>query len=330
MGQPAVPPDRTAPDDQPAAQPAKPAEAPAPDDAPTPDDAPVPDGAPESGGVPESEDMPVTPQPGGQETVEEGDAPTETEGPPPARDGGMVGAPGDMGDAEPPGSAEAPTMDPLEHPAQSSSDSPTGRGATFQLAIGNTRFSMAERDLVGARAHLDLAKRLATTDQQKQAAERVSLVLEHLDEFWRGMHKAAGALQSGQTLAVKDSFVVVVEASPERLLIRASGRNMPFRVDELPGALVMAVAESWFDNTPSSKLLLGTFLAFDANGREDMGRQYLDHAARGGLDVKPFLAELAAGGSGPTVGQTRTREGNSPPGDGAPANPKHPGRSPRR
>ncbi len=273
------------------------------------------------------------PQPGGQETAEEGDAPIETEDPPPAGDDGMVGAPVDMGDAEPPGNAEAPTMDPLEHPAQSSPDSPpglSGRGATFQLALGNTRFSMAERDLVGARAHLDLAKRLATTDEQKQATARVSLVLDHLDEFWRGLHKAAGALQSGQTLAVKDSHVAVVEASPEKLLIRASGRNMPFRVDELPGALVMAVAESWFDNTPSSKLLMGTFLAFDANGREDLGRQYLDNAARGGLNVKPFLAELAAGGSGPAVGRTRTRQGGKAPGDGTPANPKDPGRSPRR
>ncbi len=220
-----------------------------------------------------------------------------------------------MGSSPPPTSADAPPIDPLESPAPTVPSTPPGmsaQGATLELALGNVRFSMSERDLGGARAHLDLARKIASTDEQKHAVERLTVVLEHLTEFWKGMHKAAEAIQSGTELAVKDTVVIVVESGPDALVIRAAGRNLNYRVKELPGALVMAVAESWFDKSASSKLLIGTFLCFDGKGREDMGRKMLADAAAGGVDVKPFLEELKAGGSGVDVGQTRTGAAATP------------------
>ncbi len=182
----------------------------------------------------------------------------------------------------------------------------SAQGATLELALSNVRFSMSERDLAGASAHLDLARKIATTDEQKHAVERMTAVLEPLTEFWKGMHKAAEAIQSGTELAVKDTVVIVVESGPDLLKFRAEGRDLDYRVEDLPGALVLAVAESWFEKSASSKLLIGTFLCFDGKGREDMGRKMLGDAAAAGLDVKPFLEELKAGGSGVDVGQTRT------------------------
>jgi hypothetical protein len=315
---------------------------------PQPPDAPVPPGTAETPASTGEENATVDTQPAseqnatgtqppveqnagmGTEPADTAEPPTEERKEPPrAADDAMTGNEG-MRDAEgmtdntaSSADPEAPMIDPLENPKQSLPEMPpgmSGRDATFELALGNTRFSMAERDMDGARSHLDLAKKLATTDEQKRAVERVSIVLDHLAEFWRGLRQAAGALQSGQDLAVKDTYVVVVEASPDVLLIRTAGRNQPYRVDELPGALVLAVAESWFKKDAESKLLVGTFLCFDAKGHADMGRQLFSDAAQAGLNVKPFLDELNARGSGTEVNQTRTRGNGAETGERDPVN----------
>ncbi len=307
-----------APSPDPDAQPSDPSpEPPAPEDpveetdpgtpSPTPEDGPA--ALPEA---PSEEDEPAQPevptQPADPAVPNGGTAPDESPGPADPMD--------PMDPMEPlrPGGSDDPA-DAVEAPVRGGDPSPgpgntPALGATFSAAVSDARFSMAERDLVGARAHLDKADSLAKTDEQKQTARRVRVALDNLTEFWRGLREAAGSLQSGQNLQVKDTFVAIVEAGPDALLIRSAGRNLHYRVEDLPGGLVLAVAESWFEKSAASKTLVGAFLCFDARGNEEMGRKMLAEAAKEGVDVKPFLTELEAGGSGVDVGQTRTGGGN--------------------
>ena len=222
----------------------------------------------------------------------------------------------------PPSDPEAPPIDPIEAPTPPAMPPSSGtpvKNASFDKALSNARFSMSERDLTGARTHLESARKVATTDQQKHAADRVGIVLDHLEGFWQGMHKAAASLQSGLELPVKDTVVVVVESGPDVLTIRSAGRNLDYRVEELPGALVMAVADSWFEKSGASDLLIATFLCFDGKGHAEMGRSRLQKAAAAGVDVKLFLEELKAGGSGTDFEKTRTGTG---PAENAPRSPQ--------
>ncbi len=171
-----------------------------------------------------------------------------------------------------------------------------GAGNKFAAAVAGARLAIAERDLSAAHRHVATADSLARTDEQRETVERIRIVLEHVVEFWEGMHEAVATLESGQELRLRDTIVIVVESSRDALLIRSAGRQRPFRTKELPGGLVLAIAKARFDaEEASSKLLIGVFLAFDREGDADLGRQLLNEATLAGLDSQPFLTELESG-----------------------------------
>ncbi len=282
------------------------------------------------------EPEPIPHEPPGPEDSAEADAgtPTGKPGREPAEQSGLADAPDPTDSPGPPASNDPtdppepsmppepteptgpigppdPAEAPVDKPAPSAApENEPPANAAFEGALSDARFSMAEGDLAGARKHLEAAKRAANTDGQQHAARRVGFVLDHLAEFWRGVHEAAGALQSGQTLVVKGIHkLIVVEATPHVLAVRFDGQNRRYRVADMEGGLVLAVVDASFEESADLHLLVGTFLCFDARGNEQMGRQRLAAAAKAGLGIEPFLAELEAGGSGVAVGETRTGTG---------------------
>lgn len=165
---------------------------------------------------------------------------------------------------------------------------------------------MGARDLAAARQQLGQAARAAQSRADFDQLARLETMVNILEEFWKGMREAVASLEAGSELKVGETYVAVVESSPQHLLVKAAGRLRSWPVEELPTALVLAIAQQYFHEDAVKKLLIGTFLAVDPRGDRSQARQLWLQAARGqtGVDVKLLLPELDAlpGGTNPGVG----------------------------
>jgi hypothetical protein len=111
--------------------------------------------------------------------------------------------------------------------------------------------------------------------------------------------------------------VIVVEAGPTQITLRSEGRNQIFAIKSMPRALVDALVQTSFADNAASKVLYGTFLAFDLQGDRQLARKVWQQALDAGEEIEPLLAELdvAGGPGGKGGGGSITR--SEPPTDAA-------------
>jgi len=96
---------------------------------------------------------------------------------------------------------------------------------------------------------------------------------------------------------VGDTRVFVIETGRDRILIRWAGRNREFTRQTMPAGLARKIAENWLEKTPTSKVIVGAFLAVDptmlANSGREKARTLWTEAASGGADVGELLKTLS-------------------------------------
>ncbi len=301
---------------------------------PAPDESPLSDTPAQA-----TADAPAQPQAGTQEGVAPGGSTDpESEGP---GQRSVVGpgvgqgpAPGSAG-PEQSAAATQPGTRPGETPATghppSSADPSGGPGssgpaaaaaedaqkrAAFDQAVAAARESMGARDMAAARQQLRQAQQAAQSQADFDQVTRLETMVNILEEFWRGVREGVASLGAGSELQVGDTYVAVVESSPQHLLIKAAGRLRSWRVEELPTSLVLAVAQQYFREDAVKKLLIGTFLLVDPKGDPARARQLWQEAARGqtGVDVKLLMPELDAAPAGSGPGAVPAGSGHSGPG----------------
>ena len=152
---------------------------------------------------------------------------------------------------------------------------------------------MSQRDLTAAHEHFKTAEANSQTPADDTEVERLQIMLDNLDQFWKGLHDAAAKLQPGDELELKDNRVAIVEASRDELMIHVYGRQQRYRVDALPIALVRALVDRSFASTPGSKVIVGTFLAMDKEGDRGRARVLWEDAAKHGESLgRDLLPEL--------------------------------------
>lgn len=162
----------------------------------------------------------------------------------------------------------------------------------FKRALAGVRGAMARRDLAAAKQQLKLANQNVQGPADGTEFGRVESLLSNLEEFWKGMVKITASYSPAQEITIGNMPAIVVEAGPGRLTIRSEGRNQSFTLQTMPTPMVMALARSGFAKAASQKVLLGTFLAIDANGDKRLARQLWDEAAKAGEDLRDLLPEL--------------------------------------
>jgi hypothetical protein len=198
--------------------------------------------------------------------------PSETPDP-----GGAPKLPPDSSPQDPPPPQE--TLDPEKQKA-------------FAKALAAVRKAMSEHDLSTARNRLDRARPDAQTDDDRALIERLDAMLKHLGEFWVGAKKAIASLTSGDEFTAAGAVVVVVEVNEKDVVVRAVGENRRYPLDDLPYKMLLALAEKWFADTPSSKVLIGAFLAVDPKGDPARARELWQEASGQGADLDQVMPEL--------------------------------------
>jgi hypothetical protein len=227
------------------------------------------------------------------------DGPTPEQGSP--ESGPEAPAPARVGEAQ---------EGPLEGARPAQNETPTSadprKQAVFRKALGDARVSLSERDLAGAAEHLATAAGAVQSPEDAAELARMQTLNDHLTEFWKGIRQSVSGLHGSQELKVGESVIVVVEASEDSLVVRAAGRNYRFGITEIPHKLVMVLANQWFADDPSSRVLMGTYLAVDRDGDLAQARQLWERAASEGAelaDLMPELAHARATGSGAAGGK---------------------------
>jgi hypothetical protein len=217
------------------------------------------------------------------------------------------GSPAPGTDAKLPGDSSPEAPEPSPEPVD------PAKQEAFTRAVADSRKAMSEHNLSRARSHLNRARPDVQTDDDRALIERVDTMLDHLGEFWVGARKAIANLKSGDEFTVKDTVVVIVEVGENEVVVRAVGENRRYPLDDLPHRLLLALAEKWFADVPSSKVLIGAYLAVDPKGDPARARQLWQDASRQGVDVDPLMPELKYWESVPRVAKSVDELRDNPP-----------------
>jgi hypothetical protein len=154
---------------------------------------------------------------------------------------------------------------------------------------------MADRDTDGSRRQLQAAVANAQTPEDRAELERLQIMQQHLEEFWRVLGNSVAGLPYPSELPIGDTRVAVVETDRKGLWIRSAGRNEYYTVKGMPIPLAMAVVSQSFHKDAETQMIVGTFLAADNDGDPRRARQLWQQAAQSGIEAaKLLLPELDA------------------------------------
>jgi hypothetical protein len=180
--------------------------------------------------------------------------------------------------------------EPKTAPPQPAVD-PAKREA-FRRAVSMARQAIGKRDFAGAKRHLKTAEANLQNPADEAELGRLELLLGNLEEFWKGMRKIVAGLVPAQEIMLGETPIIVVQVDAKQLTVRSEGRNLTYRIDNLPRPIIEALAQSGFVKHPSTYVLLGTYMAMDPNGDRKRAQQLWEQAARQGEDVRDLMAEI--------------------------------------
>ncbi len=123
------------------------------------------------------------------------------------------------------------------------------------------------RGLIGDQAYANAQKQLlqatgmAKSSEQRAQLERLSMIAKLAEEFHTALVSAVTALEAGEMIKVKTKEVVVVEVSPEKIIIESEGRRTEtYQLTDIPIGLAYALADLKLDLVhPSSKARKAAF-----------------------------------------------------------------------
>lgn len=200
---------------------------------------------------------------------------------------------------------EAPQPEAPAKPAQIPLPEPQAdprKQAAFRRAISMARLAIGKRDFAGAKGHLRSAAESIQAPAEEAELGRLESLVANLEEFWKGMRKIVADLAPTQEIMLGQTPVLVVEADARHLTIRSEGRTRTYRIEEIPRPIIEALAEGGFAKHPSSKILLGSYMAMDPNGDHQQARRLWQEAAQQGEDVSELMPEVDPAASGAATG----------------------------
>jgi len=218
---------------------------------------------------------------------------------------------------EPTPSGTLPPADETRPEEAPTTQSPADRQRqpALKQALADARFSMSEHDLPVARRHLEAAAANAETPAELAEIDRLDTLLGHLEAFWTGMSRVVAGLEAAEALPVGQTFVAVVEASPEQLTIKVEGQLRTYKIDRMPSPLVQSLANTKLARDPATKVLLGAYLLVDPDGDPARTRQLWGEAAREGMDVKDLIPELDQWATASPAPSPQSTQKTAPPTD---------------
>jgi hypothetical protein len=166
--------------------------------------------------------------------------------------------------------------------------SPQELAALKETLVG-ARQALGARNFTAATQHLADAERLARSQEHKEMLARLKQLDHYVHEFWKAVDQGYTNLQPTSILKIGNNEAAIVEVRPDAMVIRYGGVNKTIKRTQIPSGLAMAIANTWFDSSPTNKVVKGAFLLVDPAGKpEDARRMWLE-AEAAGVDVQSLM-----------------------------------------
>lgn len=123
-------------------------------------------------------------------------------------------------------------------------------------------------------------------------AEQWSELVTFARGFADYRNQALATVKAGDEYDVDGKKIGVVEIDDERFVYRFAGKNRTAPRDRIPGGIVMAIVESWFDEKPANDLFVGAYHAAKAEPDLDKARAAWERARARGADASLLLPLL--------------------------------------
>lgn len=180
-------------------------------------------------------------------------------------------------------------------------------------ALTDARASLAEFDLQAAQNFLTTAAKYVQNGDDKAQIDRLKAIRSNLEEFWKTMSQIVKRLQPTDEISIRDTMIVVVEAGPDLLTIKAAGQVREYTpLTNMPYLLVTTLADRQFGKDPASKAIYASYMAVHPKGDRQRARQLWEEAIAAGVDVSFLLPELDQAGPGAASASSQK---TAPPGD---------------
>ncbi|RMG04175.1 MAG: hypothetical protein D6741_01370 [Planctomycetota bacterium] len=152
--------------------------------------------------------------------------------------------------------------------------------------------AMAERNPDAARARLNALAATVRDDRERNIVRSLDQLLTHLEEFWRAFAQGVARLEGGEEFAIGDTYIIVVDSTPQELTIRAAGQNRTYLIRDIPDILVRLIVRRTFGTDPQTQSIYAAYLAVDPKGDPAQARRIWESAQRQGVDTRWLLEAL--------------------------------------
>lgn len=167
--------------------------------------------------------------------------------------------------------------------------------AELAKALQTAKLALSEGNVEEAKIELEKAKALPKLPEHEPLVDRMSMLVEYNAQFWGAISEAMKSFSDGTDteLMVGSQVLLVVEAFPEKIILRVAGQNKTYALKDLPGGIAVAIADKWLDESdPASRVVKGAYAAVNKAGNVDKARIMWDEATAAGLDMKALLPVL--------------------------------------
>ncbi|MEO8495469.1 MAG: hypothetical protein ABI614_10385 [Planctomycetota bacterium] len=141
----------------------------------------------------------------------------------------------------PPPPTPTPTPPPAPGPSRAELRALAQALTTVRDAIGEQNFPVADREIAKASA-------LAKSDEHKAKVVRLQLLRDYVGRYRAAISETLGRFRGGDQIDLGDGKTFgIVEVTPDLLVIRVSGQNRRYPMNELPLGLASLLAEMSLD-----------------------------------------------------------------------------------
>jgi len=160
-----------------------------------------------------------------------------------------------------------------------------------KTALGDFNFEEAT-------AALEQARELAKLPKHQAVVKRLKMVGDMARRFREAIQESMGKLDAGDVIKVGTSTeAAIVEASPDKLIIRVAGQNRTYTLDDMPLGLAVNIGERALNtDDPKTKLVKGAYVFVDKRTdtpQLEKVKTWWEEAQDSGVDAGELLAVLS-------------------------------------
>lgn len=145
----------------------------------------------------------------------------------------------------------------------------TKESSQWVEAIKNARGALDKGDLNAFKKLIPSAIESAQTPSGKEKALRLDQLGQLYGIFTESFEEAKRKTKGTSSLKVGNSEVSIVESTPEKLIVRASGKNQTYNWNELPFGLAVAISDLGLDpNAPVDVAARAVYFSVNENYKE--------------------------------------------------------------